>query len=523
MMRAVKLLTWLSFSNFLGLNEVRYSKDQKKKSRIWTVLVAYLILGVMLVFYTGLITYALFLFDMTAIIPAYLAIVISILSFMFTVFSAGPTLFSTKSYEFLITLPIKPAAIVISRFLTMYFIDMAVSVLTTATVLVVCGFMGMTAPWFYLSMALSAFIFPLLPMTAAMIIGTGIYALTSRMRRKNLMQILFSMTFLAVYFVFMQNLNGTDEELVSAVGDLVRSMTKVYPPAFWFSEGVFGNILLYLLFFILSVAVFLAFALIVGRFYQKLCTSLVSQSAKRNYVMKAQRGTSAFRACFYRERKRYFASSIYVMNTLVGYIMVIVFSVILLFSETGEILSGLLPGEILKIVPFVIALLLNMAPTTVSAFSMEGKHFWLTQSLPLRLQDIINAKLLVNLMFAVPSALISSILLLLAFRPTMYVVWFFVIPLVYVVFGSVLGLWINMKAPMMTWDMEAQVVKQSKATLLALLLGAVSVGVPLVAIFLCEGVFVDVAMAVIVCALLVLTYWMYRKLLSMNLNELLEK
>ena len=64
MMRAVKLLTWLSFSNFLGLNEVRYSKDQKKKSRIWTVLVAYLILGVMLVFYTGLITYALFLFDM---------------------------------------------------------------------------------------------------------------------------------------------------------------------------------------------------------------------------------------------------------------------------------------------------------------------------------------------------------------------------------------------------------------------------------------------------------------------------
>lgn len=522
-MRSVKLLTWLSFSNFLGLNEMRHSKDQKKKGRLITVFVAYIILGVMLTFYTGLITYALILFDMTAIIPAYLTIVISLLSFMFTVFSAGPTLFSTRSYEFLIPFPVKPAAIVISRFLSMYMIDMLISVLTTVTVLVVCLIMGMTSVWFYISMLLGAVILPLIPMTAAMIVGTGIYAITSRMRRKNIMQILFSMTFLALYFIFMQNLNGTDAELVGAVSDLVSSITKIYLPSLWFSEGVFGNILFYLLFFFVSIALFLVFALLVGKFYSKLCTSLVSQAAKRNYVMKTQKGTSAFRACFFRERKRYFSSSLYVMNTLVGYIMAVVLPLLLLFEDTGEMLRMFPQDVLVKIIPFIIAMFLNMSPTTINAFSMEGKHFWLTQSLPIRVKDIVNAKLLVNLMFAVPSAILSSFVLFFVLRPTSDIVWFFVIPLIYVVFGSVLGLWVNMKVPMMVWDMEAQVIKQSKAVLFMMLLGTVSAAIPLVVLSLLNGVWVHLAMIATVLLLVGLALVMYKKLLSMNLNDLLEK
>lgn len=523
MMRSVKLLTWLSFSNFLGINEARYSKDPKKKNRLWTVLIAYLILGAMLVFYTGLLTYSLILFEMTAIIPAYLAVVISLLAFMFTVFSAGPTLFSTKSYEFLITLPVKPAAIVISRFLTMYVIDMAVSVMATATVLVVCGIMGVTSPWFYISMAIGAFFLPLLPMTAAMIVGTGIYALTSRMRRKNVMQILFSMTFLAIYFIFMQNLNGTDEQIVGAMSHLIQTITGVYPPAFWFSEGVSGSILWYLLFFFVSITLFFSFAFLVGKFYAKLCTSLVSQTAKRNYVMKAQKGTSTFRACFFRERKRYFASSVYVMNTAIGFIMAPVMAAILIFGESAPIFTLLPAGLLTKAAPLFLALLFNLSPTTTSAFSMEGKHFWLTQSLPLRVKDVVNAKLLVNLMLALPSALVSEALLFYAIRPGgLDILWLLLIPILFVLFGTVSGLFINMKIPMMLWDLDAQVVKQSKAVLVSMLLSFVSSLVPIVLIFLVSGIWAHILMAGIALVLGVTTVLMYRALLRVRLNKLAE-
>ncbi|MBQ8496301.1 MAG: hypothetical protein IJ489_02465 [Clostridia bacterium] len=524
MMRSVKLLTWLSLSNFLGFNEARYSKDKRKKNQILIVGIAYLVLAVMLVFYAGLITYALILMNMEEIIPAYLAVVISLLSFMFTVFSAGPTLFNVKSYEFLIVLPVRPSAIVISRFLSMYLIDMLISVMATASVLVVCGIMGISSPWFYIAMALASLFIPLLPMTAAMIVGTGIYAITSRMRRKNIMQILFSMTFLALYFLFMQNLNGTDEEIVNAMSDMIHSMTSIYPPAAWFSDGAHGHIPMYLLFLAVSLLIFFAFAAAVGKFFKPLCTSLVSQAAKRNYVMKEQKSTNVFRACFFRERKRYFASSLYVMNTLVAYIMAIILSLLLLFSDTGKML-GMLPADMIaKAAPFVLAMICNLSPTTVSAFSMEGKHFWLTQSLPLKIKDIIHAKLLVNLMMAIPSALVSSGIILFIFRPTgLYILWLILIPLLYAFFGSILGLWINMKMPMMSWDNEAQVVKQSKAVLMMMLCGFVSELVPLIAVLLTSGIFVHIAMLSVVLLISGLMLAMYRNLLSMKLNALLEK
>ena len=144
MIKAVKHLTWLNFINFLGINEARYSKDGKKKRQLIILGIAYLLLGGMLVVYSGLIAYSLVLFGVQEIIPVYLATVISLLGFLFSVFRAGPWLFANKAYEMLIVLPVPPSAIVVSRFLTLYITDMIISVLSTASVVAVCPMPGVT-------------------------------------------------------------------------------------------------------------------------------------------------------------------------------------------------------------------------------------------------------------------------------------------------------------------------------------------------------------------------------------------
>ena len=163
MWKSIRLLTWLSLCNFLGLNEARFSKDPKKKNRLLAVAVAMLILGATLVLYVGAMTFGFIEMNLTEVIPIYLGVVISLITFVFMVFRAGPSLFSLKQFERLSVLPVKPAAIVISRFLTLYITDLVISVLSTAAVLVVCACNVTLSPWFYISMILGSFFLPLLP------------------------------------------------------------------------------------------------------------------------------------------------------------------------------------------------------------------------------------------------------------------------------------------------------------------------------------------------------------------------
>ncbi len=530
MMKAIKQLTWLNFVNFLGINEARYSKDIKKKNQLIILGIVYLLLGGMLVFYAGMVAYGLILFGATEIIPVYLATVISLLGFIFSVFRAGPWLFSNKAYEMQIVLPVPPSAIIISRFLTLYITDMIISVLSTLSVVAVCLMTGGFDLWFYIAMILGSFILPLLPMTLSMLIGTGIYAITARMRQKNIMQILFSMTFLVLYFIFVQNLNGTDEELMGDITEMMLSVKSIYLPASWFGEGVLGNIPMYLLFVGSSVGVFAIFAYTVGKIFRKVCTALSSQSAKRNYVMKKQKSVSVFRACFFREIKRYFSYPLYVMNTLVGFIMAILLPILLIFSQTEDFLLTimLLSDLIALLAPFVVGMMLNISPTSASAFSIEGKEFWLIQSLPIQPKDIVNAKLAVNLIFSIPSGIISATVIAFVLRPSVpYLLWLYVVSLICAVFGSVAGLWVNMKTPVLTWDNVAQVVKQNKSILFMMLIGFASSILPLVALLILHLYQLYLIQYILMAALLLLlpslTLLMYRQLLRVDLQALPEK
>ena len=523
MWKSIRLLTWLSFCNLFGINEARFSKDPKKKNRLVTVAVAMLILFAMLILYVGLLTIAFIEMNLTALIPTYLGVAIALVTFMFTVFRAGPALFSRKQFELLSVLPVKPAAIVISRFLTEYALDLAISVFSASTVLAVCAYNLTLSPWFYVSMIVGSLILPLLPMTAAMIVGTVIYALTASMKRKNLMQMIFSFVFLALYFVFINSMNDMSEEALLDLAQKIRSLENVYLPVRWFADGVHGNIGAYLLFFAVSAVVFMCFALCVGKYYRVLCTRLASNTAKGNYVMKKQKGSSALKACFFRERKRYFSSSVYFMNTGVGYIMSVALVAMVAFGDGKALLTQLPSDFTAKLVPFCVAVIANMMPITSSSISMEGNCFWLTQTLPVRMRDIANAKILMSLIFAVPCMLISSGILVLVIRPSVLdMFWVLFVSLLYALLDSILGLFINLKHPMLNWDLEAQAVKQGKSPLLTMFACFMTAAVPALPLLIFRGIAAHIVLGCICVALLILMRVLYRKICAFDLKKIAE-
>lgn len=524
MIKSVRLLTFVQLCNFFGINEVRFSKDPKKKKQIWLMVFVYLYLGVLLALYTTSLCSSLIVNGMTDMIPTIIAVTVSSMMLAFTVFRAGPILFNMKSYESMVSLPVKTEAIVISRFISLYTFDVIYSIVITLTCAVACGMFTEVSPMFYISMILGGFFLPLIPMTVAMVIGTAVYALTSRMKKRSFGGILRTallLIFMIVYMFVINNLGGNLDEAASSVAGSMASVSDYYLPAQWFGNGANGNLLYLMLFILISLVIFFVAVFLVGRNFISISTALASNSTKSNYVLKSQKGNTAFAALFKRELKRYFASSVYVSNTMTGFIFAVLSAIILAFS-TGEALFAMLPLEekvIMRLIPFIIALLCNLSPTTTSAISMEGKTWSITKSLPVSAKDLMNSKLSVNLVFAVPSLIISIAVLAFGLEYTFAdAVLSLAVTLLITLFVTVLCLYMNVKMPDFSWENEAVPVKQSKCVMIAMLISFTASVVSIVLTVLGNGSVWVMGLITILFALA--TVFVYNSLVRIDLYSI---
>ncbi len=528
MFKDIYVLTKLQVCNIFGLNEARFSRDKKKRKTVFVTLAAYLVLAGILIFYAAGLSVAFATLGLVSVVPLYLAILSVGLAFGLTVFRAG-ALFNVKSYEKLAVLPVSQSAIVASRFLSLYIVIFLYTFTIMSSGGIACGLSVGGDVWFYLSMILSSVFLPLLPMTVALCIGVAVYAIISKFKRKNLTHTLFALAVIifAFAFPFFTDSSQTDAEFLTDIAAALFSVGEIIRPVLWLALGVkWSEIGYYFLFVGVSTAVFAAFAYVVGKFYKNICSGLASNATKGNFSVREQKGKTALAALYKRELKRYFSSSIYFTNTIIGNILAIVFSATCLVLGVDELLSAV--GGTEKIIyaaaPFLLVCVLNLSPMTACAVSMEGKGWELTKSLPVSAKTVMTAKLLVQFTFSITSALISEILLWIAFQPTGFaLVWFLITPPVMTALGGVAGLYINIKNPHLHWENEVTAVKQSTSTLLSMLFG-VAIGVlPLVGVILVPVWSIDWFIAGTIVLALVAAAYLYKKTTSVSLNEIDEK
>ena len=201
--------------------------------------------------------------------------------------------------------------------------------------------------------------------------------------------------------------------------------------------------------------------------------------------------SSAFTALYQKELKRLFSSSIYLMNTTVGGLLAVIFSVMVFFVPIDKVFASFgIPADasavqITAIAALVVSLTLSIISTTSSSISLEGRNVWLLQSLPVTTQTILHAKSAVDLTIKLPCIVLSAVLFTIGLKLNF---WSFctllVVPFVYSLFASQVGLLMDIRKPNYTWTNEAQVVKQGLSVLLSMLAGMVSVALPALALLL---------------------------------------
>ncbi|MNT33789.1 hypothetical protein D3C72_1697320 [compost metagenome] len=85
-----------------------------------------------------------------------------------------------------------------------------------------------------------------------------------------------------------------------------------------------------------------------------------------------------------------------------------------------------------------------------------------------------------------------------------------VIPVIYACYSALMGVMINLKLPKLEWTSEVQVVKQSAAVLVAMLIGIISLLVPVGLSILLTGVDGKVIMLVVGMIMAMVCAGLYR-------------
>ena len=242
-----------------------------------------------------------------------------------------------------------------------------------------------------------------------------------------------------------------------------------------------GKVNRLLWFLAVSMGCFLLFLEILRPFYASICNLLVSHETKGNYQMRGLKCRPVMWSMVDRELRHYFSSVIYVVNTMAGNVLMVLMAIVILTmgKETLEEMIGM-SGIVERGLPVLLGMTGALMPMSSCSISMEGRQWWMMQTLPVSGKDIMRSKVWASILVVVPFYLVSELLLIIALRPVgIRLLYMLAVPAVYIVFTAKAGFAVNRKFPLLEWENETRVVKQSASAMIIMLVGLFSGIIPL--------------------------------------------
>ncbi|MDD4212621.1 MAG: hypothetical protein PHY42_04415 [Bacilli bacterium] len=402
-----------------------------------------------------------------------------------TITKANSYLFESKDYDMLMTLPVPTRTIVASKITQLSILNYFMLLYFAIPSVVLYGIYTSPSIFFYLGALGVYLLFPFLIMTICSAISYGINLLLGRMKRKNVVQVIFMIVFFVLIMVgsmslssSMSAIEGDDVEAIIQMATNIQTVMKyLYYPSVFMVEGLLGSITHYLLYVVISVLPFIGFIYAVGKGFTKAQSRAKMTYTNQNFVLKEEKATSPVMAVFKKEVKLLFSNANVFMNTAIAPIMstfMLVFYIITqkeLFTELGSIMnSDMMIAVLIALVTFMGTII----TTTASSISLEGKQFWIVKVAPIEPMAIFKAKILVNFVLTVPTMLINAIVVAIVFKPGFVnLVFFIILPLLVNLLMGALGLMINLCFPKLDWDNPLKAVKQGMSVVLTMFISMI--------------------------------------------------
>lgn len=137
--------------------------------------------------------------------------------------------------------------------------------------------------------------------------------------------------------------------------------------------------------------------------------------------------------------------------------------IIAIFAQGAPVDSAMLRPAI----PFIVYFFIGMFATTACSPSLEGKNYWIVQSLPIEKRTLYLGKMLFNLALTVPFMTFSTVCLCVAAGvPVPDTALYLLLGLVLCAFSTVWGCVCGIRHMRLDWENEIEVIKQGAAVVI---------------------------------------------------------
>lgn len=418
-----------------------------------------------------------------------------------TVFLAKSQLFEAKDNMILLSMPIRPSAILSVRMLSLFIMNLIWGCMVEIPAMV-CWFMfdgfSVSVLLFNILLFMAAGLFSL---ALSCLLGWGISRISAHIRNKTLITVLFSLAFIGVYYYFCGAGSSRLMNTLLAQSEMVAETLGAVAPLYWIGDAAANGHVISLL---LTLCVLLIPFAAVYWLLAKTFISTVTAShgfKKLQYHAEKTKAVSASAALLRRENSRLLSSAVYLLNAGLGLVFLVVAAVFAVYQKQKLSAFLMLLGWDMTAAVFcgIACMMLCMVIFTAPSVSLEANTLWQLRSMPVSSKDILKAKWKLQIVWsALPLLLISAV-----------GIWFFytggdaspfaaassvydemtsledlipsvslsaadyildtaallLLPQSFSVFTSGFGLLLGLKYVNLNWTNEAQVIKQGSAVM----------------------------------------------------------
>lgn len=434
-----------------------------------------------------------------------------------SVFNTYTGIYHAKDNELLLSMPIKPSQILISRIVSVYILSLVYEAPIFVSAMVAAFSVKTPGPIDVLIPVLSLVSLAFFVSAITCILGWVVASVSGKLKNKNIITVILSLVLIGGYY-FLTSKMGTYLTMVVNNAESVGAKIKAFIfPFYVLGKGCAGSIPYFLAFLGVSVAAFVVVCSVLSINFIKITTS----SAKTvKYKIKKQSAKSVNKALLTKELKRFLASPTYMLNCGLGLVMLLAASVLLIVKKdyVSSVLANIEGFEFMIPVLAMAAVFLMCGTSDISApsISLEGKNIWILKSLPVETEDILKAKAGLHILLNILPTLVFTVACGYVLKIQMVTIVLLVLAAcIYVPFTAIVGIMLNLKFPNLTWTNETMPIKQSMPVFLCLFGGwGISAAVGGLYYLLNAYLSPVVYIGIVVAVLAVLTFILYRLMVT---------
>lgn len=384
--------------------------------------------------------------------------------------SSYNTLYQCKDNELLLSMPIKPQQVLLSRLIPsciMSMVFVAIALIPTYVIY----FINCRFNLLYVFCGLLMLIFiSVIGFALSGVLGFLIAQVQARLKKKNIATILLALIFGLGYGVGYTLIQSKMSEFILSLQSHEQTLNN-NPILVKLGSAFTGDLS--------GIAIALTGSLVLGFAVYYLLTSTFLKMVTfkkgfkkvlfKNSMIKAKGYNSAL---IRRELTHLSKNSLYLMNVCLGTFMQIVGAIVILcFSKS---ISGLLEAFVdfrflfAPIIMGVSILFACMNDMTSIMISIEGKSLWLLKALPYKTEQVLQAKLNTHFLFTcIPTALLTLSLSIVVKLPVIQALLCLMTGIIYGIFSGCVGLLIDLKNPKLNCLSEQVAIKQNTNVLIA--------------------------------------------------------